>query len=199
MHDYSIDKHPKEKIIFAISFIAIWMTPKIQGFVQSYIDKLNPSDLMFAIPITFIFAGLYILFDNFVWKCRKLRKLFLVPDINGTWLCNGKTLYKDGEPVTFDWQGVIVINQSWSKLSIIFKGSQSESKSITASIYHDKGVGYRVYYQYKNSPQIGEEELLSHIGSTELLFDEDCENAEGCYFTDHSRMSAGKISLVKVK
>ncbi len=177
MHDYSIDRHPKEKVLFLLALIAIVTAPIVKGLAEYLVSLLEVSTgwssaPVVAVPVFGLFAGLYFLFDKFLWKITWLRKLLLVPDLNGKWACTGRTNLKNGEPVNFDWNATVSITQSWSKILIHLKTSQSESKSISASIYHEAGVGYRLLYQYNNKPNADELDLSNHSGSAELLFSE---------------------------
>jgi len=200
MHDYSIDRHPKEKVLFLLALIAIIAAPLVKGLAEYLVSLLEVSTgwssaPVVAVPVFGLFGGLYFLFDRFLWKITFLRKLLLVPDLNGKWVCAGCTSLKNGEPVNFDWNSVVSITQSWSKILIHLKTSQSESKSISASIYHEAGVGYRLLYQYNNKPNADELDLSNHSGSAELLFSEDIESASGSYYTDRHRTTVGTMRL----
>lgn len=200
MHDYSIDKHPKEKVLFLLALIAIVTAPIVKGLAEYLVLFLEVSTgwssaPVVAVPVFGLFAGFYFLFDKFLWKITWLRKLLLVPDLNGKWACIGRTNLKNGEPVNFDWNATVSITQSWSKILIHLKTSQSESKSISASIYHEAGVGYRLLYQYNNKPNADELDLSNHSGSAELLFSEDAECASGSYYTDRHRTTVGTMKL----
>jgi len=147
--------------------------------------------------------GLWINFlsctEKYLWKIYWLRKVLLVPDLNGKWICKGHTNLKNAEVVDYDWEATISITQSWSKILIHLKTKQSESKSISASIYHEYGVGYRVLYQYNNRPNADEMDLSNHSGAAELLFSEDTESAFGSYYTDRHRTTVGIMSLKREK
>lgn len=200
MHDYSIDRHPKEKVLFLLALIAIIAAPLVKGLAEYLVSLLEvsagwSSAPVVAVPVFGLFSGFYFLFDRFLWKITLLRKLLLVPDLNGKWVCAGRTSLKNGEPVNFDWNSVVSITQSWSKILIHLKTSQSESKSISASIYHEAGVGYRLLYQYNNKPNADELDLSNHSGSAELLFSEDIESASGSYYTDRHRKTVGTMRL----
>ena len=200
MHDYSIDKHPKEKVLFFLALIAITAAPIIKGLADSLVSGLEASTgwssaPVVAVPVFGLFAGLYFLFDKYLWKISWLRKVLLVPDLNGKWICEGHTNLKNAVPVNYDWNATISITQSWSKILIHLKTNQSESKSISASIYHEDGVGYRVLYQYNNRPNADELDLSNHSGSAELLFSEDIISASGSYYTDRHRTTVGTMLL----
>ena len=200
MHDYSIDRHPKEKVLFFLALIAIAAAPPIKELAEFLVLSLEAnigwsSAPVVAVPVFGVFAGLYFLFDKFLWKIPWLRKVLLVPDLNGKWVCKGHTNLKNAEVVDYDWDATISITQSWSKILIHLKTKQSESKSISASIYHEAGVGYRVLYQYNNRPNADELDLSNHSGSAELLFSENAESASGSYYTDRHRTTVGTMSL----
>lgn len=189
MHDYSIDKHPKEKVLFFLALVAITSAPIIKELAEYLVSLLEVSTgwssaPVVAVPVFGLFAGLYFLFDKYLWKISWLRKVLLVPDLNGKWRCNGHTNLKNAEQVDYDWNATVSITQSWSKILIHLNTSQSESKSISASIYHEAGVGYRLLYQYNNKPNANELDLNNHSGSAELLFTEDTVSASGSYYTD---------------
>lgn len=202
MHDYSIDKHPKEKILFFLALIAITTAPLLQDLADKIVTYLQVSTgwssaPVVAVPVFAIFAGLYFLFNKYLWRIDSLRRALLVPDLNGVWACEGQTTLKNGEPADNQWNAIITITQSWSKMLIHLKTTQSESKSISASIFHEDGVGYRLLYQYNNNPNANELDLLNHSGTTELLFSEDTSTASGSYYTDRHRTTVGTMNLTK--
>ncbi len=204
MHDYSIDKHPKEKVLFFLALVAITSAPIIKELAEYLVSLLEVSTgwssaPVVAVPVFGLFAGLYFLFDKYLWKISWLRKVLLVPDLNGKWRCNGHTNLKNAEQVDYDWNATVSITQSWSKILIHLNTSQSESKSISASIYHEAGVGYRLLYQYNNKPNANELDLNNHSGSAELLFTEDTVSASGSYYTDRHRTTVGTMILEREK
>ena len=204
MHDYSFDENPKEKVLFFLALIAITAAPIIKDLADYLVSLLEVSTgwssaLVVAVPVFGLFAGLYFLFNKYLWKISWLRKVLLVPDLNGKWSCHGHTVLKNAESVGYDWNATISITQSWSKILIHLKTGQSESKSISASIYHEAGVGYRLLYQYNNKPNADELDLSNHSGSAELLFSEDTASASGSYYTDRHRTTVGTMILQREK
>ena len=198
MHDYSIDKHPKEKILFLLALLAIVAAPILQSGVDFLGMKAGLGKTSAIVITVFsVFAVLYWLFDRHLWKAKLLRRYLLVPDLNGTWHCLGQTALKNGKPVDYLWDAKITISQSWSKVLIHLQTQQSGSKSVSASIHHDKGVGYRVLYQYANEPNADEIDLNKHSGACELLFSEDATTAKGSYYTDRHRTTVGTMTLNK--
>lgn len=203
MHDYSIDRHPKEKILFFLALAAILVTPVVNDTMSNAATYFGANTgwtvPLTAFPVFALFGGIYFAFDRYLWKWGWARKVLLVPDLNGTWVCAGQTTMKDGQNTTIDWSGRVTITQSWSKISIHLKTQHSESKSISASLFHEEGVGYRLLYQYSNNPNAKQLELSKHSGSTELLFAENCSTGEGHYFTDRHRRTVGTLKLERKK
>ena len=204
MHDYSIDRHPKEKIIFFLAYLAIASAPFLNDLGQQFVTFLEINTgwglpPFIAIPILGLFFLIYQLFDKHLWKIRSFRKLLLVPDLNGQWVCSGNTTLKDGNQVSIDWNGEVTITQSWSKILVHLKTESSHSKSISACLFHEVGVGYKLLYEYESNPSANQHELKKHAGSAEILFAEDCKTGEGHYFTDQHRQTVGMLSLRRKK
>ena len=202
MHDYSIDKHPKGKITFFLAYGAIALAPLLNKWIGYAAKALGLSGilgsaLVTAVPVFTLFLGLYYLFNEYLWRVRFLRRFLLVPDLNGTWACVGKTTIKNSQPAGWEWSGTITITQSWSKIMLHLKTQSSTSKSTAASIQHDPGVGYRLLYQYENVPSADQPELARHSGSVEMVITESCNSADGHYFTDQHRSTVGTISWRK--
>jgi hypothetical protein len=203
MHDYSIDRHPKEKIIFALAFIAISAAPWINRLLVEVLDGVDASrafhsGTLTAIPVFGLFIAIFFAFDKALWKIGFLRRFLLVPDLNGRYECLGRTVLRRGEPSDIRWQAEVSISQSWSKILIHLRTEQSSSVSVAASIRSIQGVGYRVLYQYDNAPNVDESELARHTGLVELEFKPDTNSATGNYFTDQYRQTSGTLSLRRI-
>jgi hypothetical protein len=204
MHDYSIDRHPKEKILFVLALLSISAAPWINQSVSVGLTDLGvatglwKSTVITVVPVFGLYLSIYWLFNNKLWKVGWLRARLLVPDLNGKWVCEGVSVLRRGEKIDFRWQGEVRITQSWTKISIHLQTTQSSSKSVSASISQEPGVGYRLVYSYRNDPDASEIDLQKHDGSAEIVFDEDCLSASGNYFTDRHRMTVGTLKLTKV-
>jgi hypothetical protein len=204
MHDYSIDKHPKEKVLFGLSFIAIVTAPALNKCVTWAAQQLElatgllVTSIVTVVPVMTVFLVIYWLFNSKLWKVEWLRSRLLVPNLNGTWKCDGLNVMRQGTVVNHPWSAEIRITQSWTKISIYISTSQSSSRSTSASIVHEPGVGYRLFYHYTNAPKADQTDLKKHDGTAEILFAEDCLSGDGHYFTDQHRMTTGTMKLQKV-
>lgn len=197
MHDYSINKHPKEQVLFFLTFISIYIAPYLNSIIQNIQSLAGSHSLSTAVPLFALFSFLYWIFNQYLWKFNLLRKILLVPDLNGQWNIEGSTIMKNGQEVDYKWNGILTITQSWSKILIYLQSSKSASKSVAASLYHEEGIGYKLLYQYENAPLANEVELQKHSGTVELLFDLECSSAEGYYYTDQYRKTVGTIKITK--
>jgi hypothetical protein len=139
-----------------------------------------------------VYGGLYLLFNHVVWKYAPLGKLLKVPDLSGTWRCEGVRL-ETGTPEP--WEGVVTIVQTWDKLRIHLETSTSGSDSVAAALLHDAAVGYRLMYHYKNQPRLSAPQLAPHHGFAELTFQADGQTGSGEYFNGRGRNSFGTMTL----
>lgn len=177
LHEYSIDVD-RTKIIYSLtilsSFISVWI-PKI------------PFLSAFSFPITTagVFAILFLIFDNFLWKLKILRKIGVVqtPNINGTWKGNFKSSYsnfRDAYPAT------LIIKQTWTKIRIRGKFNNSLSNSDIASIKVKDGSDMMLYYSYRNDkrPEHHELPFSDHSGFCSLEWNEKEDFFEGEYYNN---------------
>jgi len=196
MHDYSMDRHPKEKILFWLAFAAIMATPYINNFFKAFEDYLGSFTWPVAgLSVFLVFRILFWTFDRHLWKFRFIRKFLLMPDLNGAWVCEGKTEIKEGQKTNYEWTGEVDITQSWSKIIISLKTDNSLSLSTAASIRRIDSSGFRVLYLYENDPKKVQEGLTKHDGAAEITFNFDCNEAEGNYYTDEHRSTVGALKL----
>lgn len=189
-----------------ISIAAAAISGAIVFLVLSAIDIAKKFGLPANLPPTVlslisagtVFTVLYMIFNKYAW-CWKYFSMFLkVPNLKGSWDCKGSSLSVDGEEI-YSWDAEVTILQSWDKIRIRLKTSQSGSNSITAAIVHDEAEGFRLLYNYKNDPKLGEPELHSHIGFADILFSKTLDTAEGEYYNGYGRQSFGKLKLTRSK
>ena len=178
-------------IAASLGTIAAWL---IDLAKRIGIAEHVPALVLWPLTAGLIYMGLYWIFESRIWKWRRLSDLLKVPDLSGTWDCKGETL-SEGRAV---WVGEVTIVQSWDKLRVRLKTDQSGSNSVAAALVFDQADGgFRLLYNYKNEPRIGEAELKGHRGSAELIFASDLQIAEGEYFNGHGRYTYGTIKLTR--
>lgn len=197
MHEYSLVGHPREKIIFILAFISISLAPLISKVVQASFQNYFNIVISLTLSSSTIFTLLYILFNKFIWKTSVFRNVYSFPDLNGEWECAGKSLNVELNE-EFDWSGIVVIKQSWDKVLITLKTSNSTSQSVSiiGGIKHLPGMGYKLSYNYENNPNALAKDLKKHEGFCSLIFNEDLALAQGFYFNNvKERKTYGEMNL----
>jgi xanthosine utilization system XapX-like protein len=197
MHVYATNIPGQHKLLFWIVTAAIIVASGaglLVSLVASWIGVTVGSVSSLA-----VFGLLWWWFDRNLWKHPWARRVLLVPDLNGSWKCAGCTITKGGEPVGYEWDAIITITQSWTKMLVRLErpNGTSLSTSLTASLYHEGDGRYRLIYYYMNQPKPSEQELRRHAGLTNLLFDATVNQAEGTYFTDGDRLTVGEMRLIR--
>jgi len=194
MHVYATNLHGRHKLAFWLAVAAItiasgigWITSRIEDWIGITAGSASSMG---------IFLLLWWWLDNRLWKHPWVRRILLVPDLNGVWHCDGRTLKKGTESVDWPWSAEITIRQSWTKMLVRLGRDQSSSASVSASLYHEGDGQFRLIYYYDNTPKASEQEhLRRHTGLANLLFDQSAETAAGSYFTDGDRFTVGEMTL----
>ena len=166
------------------------------------LERLNlidevPNVILWPITAGVIYAFLYWIFDNFLWKFGFLSDRLKVPNLSGQWKCRGQPINPD-KTLGVLWNGEIHITQSWDKVRVRLKGQQSNSNSTSAAIIYDPIDGFRLMYSYCNEPKAGEIGISGHRGFAELTFDSGLLEAHGEYFNGQGRFTFGTLTLTKV-
>lgn len=179
-----------------VCFIAIWIFVLLISGEQLIIDadavKKLPEVVTAYIIISFIGV-------NWLWKIPWLQGwLIQIPNLQGTW--EGEIKSTEVDPATgnplLPIRVVLVIRQSFTKISCVMFSKESESYSTTAQINEDDSCGVlRLTYNYINRPRAG---VISrspiHDGATILkIIRIPVPLLEGFYWT--SRKTTGEINL----
>jgi len=176
-----------------IGVAVLWVVDIAKRF--GWADHVPPL-ILWPLTAGAIYVGLYWWFNARAWKRPTLAKLLRVPNLAGTWHCDGQTINPD-KTLGYKWEGQLTIIQSWDKLRIRLRTTQSGSNSIAAALVYDQADGFHLLYNYKNDPRIGEPDLTSHRGSAEVTFSHDLQSAEGEYFNGHGRYTFGTMKLTR--
>jgi len=198
MHEYSFNGHPRHKILYGVTFLAMTLSAFASEHIHNLL-KFFHITVSFSISAFVLFRFLYFLLNKYIWQCGWFAKNFHFPDLNGEWQCDGVGI-NCAHNCEFPWQGTINIIQTWDKILVALKTekSTSSSLSVVGNLKHIPGVGYKLSYHYENTPGISEAELRKHEGVCNLTFTEDLKGAEGYYFNNiKERASFGKMSLIK--
>lgn len=189
MHNYSKLNNSDLNVYFGIAVISFILSIII-GIYFKNIVPANPKDvfqILFAGYPLAIYGGLYWLFNNYAWKV--INKILKIPNLNGKYIGTLQSSYDEFKSaINFELE----IQQSFSKILIIFKTKTSKSKSLSASI---ELLGSKVIlvYNYHNKPQdLRASTLNEHKGTAWLEFDLSINEFEGFYYTDKRPIDSDK-------
>ena len=189
MHDYSMRGHPRERLIYYLAAASFSLVPLVTS-LSGWIGVTQ------AISTFAVFTLMFLAFDKFLWRLTWLRRLFGMPNLNGSWMCRGQRLDASGQVVQ-EWTAKVRIKQTWSRIAVCLQTETSTSRSGPASIAKDEGLGFRLLYSYRNDPHPGSPTMSPHDGTCDLVFDEECRTAKGIYFNDFNRQTFGRMELNK--
>lgn len=161
---------------------------------QFGLDVNLPPTVLSLVGAGVVYGFLFWLFDRYLWRIGPIAKLLKVPDLSGTWHCEGTPLDK-GKAVP--WQGEMRIVQSWDRIRVHLKTERSTSDSLAGALQHDAAEGYRLFYHYRNEPRVGSPKMAAHRGFAELTFVEDEQSATGDYFNGRGRNSFGTLKITR--
>lgn len=197
MHPYSTNSPANPKLIAVLALVSSAVSVGIGLLLKQINDAFGWT--VGGVSALACFGVLYFVFDRYSWRWPIARRFLLVPDLNGTWRCAGRTTSRAGKAADIEWVATITIRQSWSRMVVRLKTSQSESESIAASLYQESGRGYRLIYHYDNKPGVGERDLHRHSGQCDLVFADDGMTASGEYFTGQGRLTVGTMNLTRLE
>jgi hypothetical protein len=196
MHDYAIFGHSRTSIGRWLGVVSVIITGALSSLFLWLYKATNIEAFATAIITpAIIYFILHYFFDKVAWRIP----FFSIPDISGVWVVQGETLNEDGT-TKYPWNAEIDIEQTWEKICISLKTSQSSSESYTATLGKKPGTkgGWVLHYSYTNNPDLGQfHELNSHKGYCELVFNKDLRLGEAAYFNSNGRRTFGKMNLKK--
>lgn len=194
MHKYSVEKCPKTKITALIAILSVFLSSIIKFIFSTF------NITFFSIGTLAIFGILYFIYSRWIWNIPCIKKLLKYPDLNGSWKISGMSCNQNNDQRE-PWEGILTIIQTWDKVLITLKTekSYSTSKSTEGTLKYIDGVGYTLSYKYLNKPNSdAPRDMHSHVGSCELIFDQDVLTATGDYFNNgRDRQTHGSMRLIK--
>lgn len=201
-HEYSIIGHSRTTIGRYLGALAAWIAAGsvvASGAAAGIAHWLGLSEWMSHLAIVPISAAAvypvaHWLFDRIAWKYAG--HVLKIPDIGGTWHCEGSTRAEDGS-VKFQWPAKVTITQSWEKIHVTLRTDRSASHSVSAALIPEADGSWMLMYSYRNEPRAGEPELNAHLGYCEMRFSNSLRDAEGDYFNARGRGTYGRMKLTK--
>ncbi len=198
MHDYAVFNHDRTQIGRWLGVASITGAGAIANF-SSLISPFTGlgSVLEASLGTGVIYFLLHLLYSKFVWKLPFNK----IPNLNGKWKAEGKTLSEDGSKPKYEWPALIEIEQNWKQIVIRLSTKQSQSESYTATMSKRTGPsgGWLLSYSYKNEPEVEHAfELNKHQGFCEIQFNDDMSIGKAAYFNNNGRRTFGSMKLIKV-
>lgn len=184
------------KIFAALSIIigaGIWFVLFIlNGFEVTSFESLKSINIGISASSLFWFG-----YFNWAWKWEYVRRLLYRPDVNGTWL---------GE-FTSDWKNehgienpprkfVLVIRQNWFSISIRAFTDRQKTESYVETLIFDDSKGVKLLAYLFSEKRVGAGDHGPRQGAAELdLIEDDCAK----YLEGHFWTQAGTRGYIKVK
>jgi hypothetical protein len=191
MHPYSTDSSERERVFAIMAVVTIGLVWLLHLTLGSFYWWWNP------ITIMGLYGVLYLVFGKVIWRVRLLRTFRLVrtPDLSGTW--------KGEIKLASRWLGkkqeaTLTINQTWTRVSIIFETETSRAHSLIASILTQQPEGPVLSYEYLNEPKPGTKDAFNiQRGSARLVLQGDA--LEGAfYYGSGKQQQYGSLRVQKV-
>ena len=207
MHDYAVFDHDRATVGRWLGFIAILFAGGLTS-LTTYLQGVTGWETFGATVATgAIYAFLQWGFNTWGWKYAWKFGLLSIPDLNGVWEVEGKSLGEDGKlkvlldennENVFEWKSELDIEQNWQRIAILSETQKSDSQSYTTTMYRKPGTkgGWVVSYSYRNVPKQQERgELNDHKGFCEIEFSQDLHTGKATYFNSQGRRTYGDMLL----
>lgn len=191
MHPYATDSPERQRVVLYIGAISVGVAYAFHWAIE--LLKLQVPWWVGAPGVLAIAAGLYEMFDKWLWRKSLLRKLGIVkvPELNGEWQALGQTSWSQGQ----EYKGTARIRQTWTHISICLETEYSLSRSLTASLLINDPEGPTLSYEYRNEPgRNAPETMHSHRGTAVLRLKED-SCLQGDYYSGRDRQNYGGLTL----
>ena len=174
--------------IAMLSVVLVWLLDV--GLDAANID---PPWWLSAPSVAGVYAGLFWLFDRFVWRWGPLHKLGIlsVPDLNGHWIGAVDSSHgDDGTKVEVS----ATITQRWSAILIVLDTEESQSRSQVATLRVRDIERPELTYTYLSEPHgRAPEPMQTHRGTCTLQPAGD--KLDGDYYTGRGRGTVGRLTL----
>jgi hypothetical protein len=212
MHTYSTDNDLRPKVYGVLALLAYGITIVVE-LVTTALSTVLPFAAGFVVSWGLAFAIVWKGHDQWFWKTWPAEALGItrVPNLNEEWegwiitsyegQFPDQALHPDDDP-SEDGQKLkawLDIDQTWRKINVHFRTTQSRSDSNGATMLTEKGKWPSISYQYENEGSLIEG-LDMHFGTASLEYrDEgDTERLEGLYYTGPGRENNGHMYFERV-
>jgi hypothetical protein len=214
MHTYSTDNDLRQTVYGVLALLAYGLTILVE-LMTSELSTVLPFAAGFVVSWGLAFAVVWKAHVGWFWKTWPARALGItrVPNLNGEWKgwiatsyegdIDDEALHSDDNP-SEDGQKLkawLDIDQTWRKINVHFRTTQSRSDSNGATMLTEEGKWPSISYQYENEGSTLVEGLDMHFGTASLEYrDEgDTETLEGLYYTGPGRENNGHMYFERVE
>lgn len=210
MKSYSLDSSIRKEVIcilLVISFLLQvpmnWLLEKCYPLVlsqtpcfEAIFSQLSIIGVEIShISVLGIFGLLYVTFVKHLWKCKIIRRMTGVPNLEGVWTgilktsAINPTTGEAYDPINMH----VEITQDWNSIRIIchFKDSDSYSKTASIQLHHPKGCV--LGFSYSNESKDIMLKTREYSGYNELVYSGNY--LSGFYFTNREDGTHGIINL----
>lgn len=200
MHPYTIDKDIRKKILWGIFIVSIILSSLLTYWLEASITNAKNILQQFEltrqivdicdgfgvttnfIGVPFLYAALYTLFDNVLWRTKWFKKFLNVPDLHGHWegTLTSKTYQK-----TINMK--LDVKQTWSKISFVSTFPKSKSESNVAAMFIEKDGIVKVGFGFINHSR----ELPHQYDGYNILEIDSDTHLFGRYFNNRDNNNVG--------
>ena len=163
MHQYSIDKKTRERVIYVLVILSVAFSQALKslfaGQISCLTNAVNSSEALsgFAstikmtelipnlIGVPVLYWLLSLVFDKCLWRLKPLNRILAVPDLNGIW---EGTLCSSHENQSIHMS--LEIRQTWKKIECKAFFDKSSSSSNVAALYSEVSGGPILYFGFHN-------------------------------------------------
>ena len=204
MHVYSIDKDIRRKVIVGLFCVSIFISLILKfvfrtpaEYITECIRKVTLFDSLYQmgnfldmfgdiISTPTIYALLYILFDNVLWKVKWINKFLGIPNLNGVWKGKAKSSFDESKEYSME----LTVKQTWSKISFVseFLDTNSKSQSNSAAFFIEANGDNKIGFSFVNNSR--EVNSQQYEGYNILEIDDENE-ISGRYFNNRDSRLIG--------
>jgi len=196
MHQYATDSDEKKLVLLILALLSVFATWLLYELITlaSTVTGLS-APWWLEIPSVLTFYGLfYEFFDRWLWKKTIFRRIGLVniPNLNGKWKGFVKTSHDEFKG---ELEASLKIFQTWTQIAIFQDTKTSKGSSFVATIQTKDPDGIRLFFMYRNMPEIdADPNLHQHTGSAQLVLTPDEKILSGDYYNcGRDRLTWGKL------
>jgi hypothetical protein len=191
MHSYASDSPDRRIAPWIIAIFAVGVA-FLYGLL-SRMFRISSPWWCEAPSIMSVYGIIHWVYSSRLWRCRVCGlRLSGIPNCNGTWYGPLHSSYNGGT----NFEGMLVIHQTWGKMVIEFRTDSSASYSRMAALYITPGPSEGLIYEYASDPRADAKETMhAHRGFAFLKLSTDRNWLEGDYYTGRDRTTYGTMRL----